>query len=354
MRLNKSPLRVAIVGCGLIAQSRHIPCLLQMRNVDIVAVCDGNEELAKTVAQRFHVGRYYADFADMLDKEELTMIDICTPPRTHATMSIRAMKAGCHVLVEKPMALNTKEADEMVQASKEGKVELCVVHNKLFEPVMMKAKAMVNEGGIGELMGIDIEDLLPKDIDMMVNKEHWCHKLPGGMLGETLPHPIYLAVGFLGNLEPVAVHTRKLSSYDWIVADEIRIILEGKKGMGAITFSCSSPKDKVIINIFGTRKHLRIDLWNSVITEYGVGDESLTSRGLENLRQGFSIIASTLFTTLSVISGQFHWGHYNLIQRFIGSIENNTEPPVTGEEGRGVVRVLEKVITQIGSKPEKD
>lgn len=348
------PLKVGIIGCGLIAQVRHIPCLLKMKNAEIVAVCDSNQELAKSISQRFHISRYYADFSEMLTKEELGMVDICTPPQTHLDLSIRVMKAGCHVLMEKPMALSFKQADEMVRASNENQVKLCVVHNKLFEPVVMKARSMVSQGGIGDLVGIDIEDLLPKDSAMIVDKEHWCHKLPGGMFTEVLPHPIYLAVGFLGNVEPVAVHTRKLNNYDWMVADEIKIILEGRKGVGAITFSCSSPKDKVIINIFGTKRNLRIDLWNSVMTGYGVGGESLPSRAWENISQGFSILASTIFTTLSVISGRFHWGHYNLIRRFIESIQNDTELPVTMEESREVVRVLEKITAQIGGKLERD
>ena len=90
------------------------------------------------------------------------------------------------------------------------------------------------------------------------------------------------------------------------------------------------------------------------MTEYGVGGESLPSRALENLSQSFSILASTVSATLGVISGKFHNGHYTLIRRFIESIQNDTEPPVTGEEGREVVRVLEKVTAQIGNKLEKD
>ena len=132
-----------------------------------------------------------------------------------------------------------------------------------------------------------------------------------------------------------------------MVAYEIRIILKGRKGMGAITYGCSSPKDKVIIDIYGTKKNLRIDLWNSAMTEYGVGTGSRPSRALENLGQSFSILASTLSTTLSVISGKFHNGHYTLIQRFIESIQNDTEPPVTLQEARDVIEVVEKVTAQI-------
>jgi predicted dehydrogenase len=141
---------VGIVGCGAATQTAHIPSLLKIGNVEIVA-CDKDEELAKRVAERFHINKYYADFPQMLNRERLDIIDICTPPNTHATLSIQAMEAGCHVLVEKPMASSVKEADEMVSASKRNRVKLCVVHNNLFDPMVMRAKSIISQGGIGDL-----------------------------------------------------------------------------------------------------------------------------------------------------------------------------------------------------------
>jgi len=152
----KEPLRVALVGCGAITQARHIPSLLKIRDVELVATCDKDEELAKRVAERCHINKYYADLSQMLNREQLDVIDISTPPNTHATLSIEAMDAGCHVLVEKPMALSVKEADEMVSASKRNQVKLCVAHNNLFDPMVMRAESIISQGGIGDLTGMDI------------------------------------------------------------------------------------------------------------------------------------------------------------------------------------------------------
>ncbi len=345
----KEPLRVAIVGCGRIGQGYHIPSLLKIRDAKVVAICDENEDLVKKTARRFNISRYYTDSSEMLAREEVNMVDICTPPQTHLALSIQAMQAGCHVLVEKPMALNLREVDEMASAAKQHNVKLCPVHNKLFEPVMMKARATVNEGRIGNLVGIDIQTFLSKasaDL-MLMNEEHWCHSLPAGIFNETLPHPIYLAAAFLGKLEPVGTHAGKSSSYDWVVADEIRIVLVAERGMGTINFSCSSPQSKTIIDIHGTKEHLRIDLLNSVMTKYGAGSGSIPSRALENLGQSYSILTNSISTTLSVVSGRFRQGHYTLIKRFIESIQNDTEPPVTLQEARDVIEVVEKVTAQI-------
>jgi len=347
----KKDLKVGIVGCGEVAQRWHIPSLLKIRNAQIVALCDRNEDLAKMVAQRFSINRYYADFSEMLEKEELDMIDICTSPQSHADLSIQAIRAGCHVLVEKPMALSLKEADEMMAASKENRVKLCVAHSMLFEPVVLKAMSMAAEGSLGELTGVDIRISWVKDSCEITNKDHWYHKLPGGVFGEMLPHPIYLAQAFLGNLRTVTTHAGKLSNYDWVAADELRVILEGEKGMATITSSCNWPKDVTMMDIFATKMNLHLDLMNSVIITYGAGRRRAFAQALlANLSEGSQQISSAISRALNVILGRHHIGHYTLIRRFVECIQDGTEPPVTAEEAREVMMVFEEITGQTGNE----
>lgn len=349
MKTAKS-LRVGIVGCGQIAQEQHIPSLRKIKDVRIVAICDRNEDLARRVSERFHISNYYSDFSEMLDKEKMDMVDICTAPQTHLALSVSAMEAGCHVLVEKPMALSLKEADAMAEAAKANRVELCVVHNELFEPVVMKARSMVSEGAIGDLVAVHITDLTPKSYDWVMDKNHWAHRLPGGIFGEMLPHPLYLAVAFLGHLEPMAVNSRKLGSYDWISVDELRITLEGKNGIATIASSINTLKDNVLIDILGTKMGLHVSIWSSVLFTFGTaggGRFGPVSRGLENLRQGFSILVNTAIAASNEILGRQVRGHYTLIQGFIKSLQSGSEPPVTVEEAREVVRLYEAITDQI-------
>ena len=106
MSKNKLPLQVAVVGCGLISQWHHIPILMKMRDVKLASICDENEDLVKGTARRFGVDKYYTDYSEMLSIGEVNMVNICTPPQTHLKLSMQAIEAGCHVLVEKPMALD--------------------------------------------------------------------------------------------------------------------------------------------------------------------------------------------------------------------------------------------------------
>ncbi len=338
----KGTLKVAIVGCGGVAQ-QHIASIDKIKDVKLVAVCDMNEDLASRVARKSNISRYFTDFNKMLLGEEVDVVDICTPPQTHATLAIQAMEAGHHVLVEKPMALNLSDADRMVEIAKMNAVKLCVVHNELFLPIVMKAKSMVAKGFIGDLVGISITDSMPRDHDKILNRTNWIQKLPGGIFGEMLPHPLYLAVAFLGMLEPITVYSRKLGKYEWVVADELRIILKGKKGLATITQSVNWSKDVMVLDIFGTKASLHVDIWGEVMTGYAIAPGGHFLHGLENLSHASQRLAGTVSTTLNVILGRYRGGHFTLIQRFIESLQNDTELPVNGEEGREVVRLYQAI-----------
>lgn len=346
----KNHLRVAVVGCGEIAQLKHIPSLLKIEGVEVVAVCDKNADLAKRVSQRFRIGRYYTDFSEMLDRERTDVVDICTPPQTHLALSTQAMASGCHVLMEKPMALSLKEADKIADTAKASHVELCVVHNMLFLPVVMKAMSIVNRGIIGDIVQVSIKDTLPSESSLILDKGHWCHKLPGGVFGEMLAHPIYLATALVGSLEPVVVHSRRMSGRDWLVADEVRIILESKNSLVTINSSLNVPEDTKELDILGTRMSLHVDLWGAVMVRYGVGREGRLSRGWGNISWSLQKFLGTASTGLNIISGRHHSDHYTLIKRFVSSLRNGTGPPVTVADAREVVRLYEAITSQIQPK----
>jgi len=343
-------LRVGVVGCGYVAQNGHIPSLLKCRNVELVAVCDKNEDLVRNVAGRFKVDKYYTDFGEMLDRERLDVVDICTPINTHAPLAIQAMEAGCHVLTEKPMAVNTKEADEMVEVSKQNGVRLSVIHQLLFVPTVQKMKSLINEGVIGDLVRVEIiQSTPPQDYPAIADPNHWFHKLPGGIHGDNLPHPIYLLREFLGNIEPVAVYATKMGNLTHLSSDEVQIIVRGERGNGTIISSCNYPS-LWLIDIFGTKRNLHGNLNNSYVVLYG--GKSNSGRGIatlyarQNLNRSFQILSSTLSIGLKLILGR-HRGLPIAIAKFVESVQNGTEPPVTARDGREVVRILERITTQL-------
>lgn len=113
-------LRVGMVGCGAIAVQKHLPALMKLSDkVEVVAFCDGNEQNTLKIAEKFNKNaRLYTDYQEMVKDNDIDVIHICTPNVFHAPMAVAALDAGKHVMCEKPMAINSKEAKKMLEASK--------------------------------------------------------------------------------------------------------------------------------------------------------------------------------------------------------------------------------------------
>ena len=353
-------MRVGIIGCGGVATQTHIPIWRGIKDVEIVAVCDKNEETAKKMAKRVKIHQYFTELSDMLDNTYIDIIDNCTPVGEHAQTSIQAMEHGCHVLVEKPMALRLEEADELIQGYKRKGVKLGIIHNTLFNPAVVKAKALVQEGKLGTLIGMDVRYFKRRDDSWILNKNHWSHKLPGGMFGEILAHPIYLERAFLGDLGVAAVHIRKLGSSQWIRSDELRVIVDGERGIGTITLSLNAPRNEAIIDIYGSDMNLHLDLWTATIIKHRPTTVSSFptssgsfSLGKDNLNRAFQRTTSTFINTAKFLLRRLPNGHQILIPQFVEAVQNNGSPLVTAEEGREVVKVLENISEEIERQLEE-
>lgn len=345
-------LRAGIVGAGYITKELHLPVLKNLGNVEVTALCDRNVSLAKEVSSRFKIKHVFYDVADMLTKEKLDLVDICTPPKTHSFLAIQAMEAGCHVLVEKPMAVSVREANEMVDSSRKCGVKLCVVHQNMFNPAVMRARCLVEGGVIGKLLSVDVRTFESKYSEMCLNEKHWCHTLLGGVFCEILPHPIYLLQLFLKEANPVHVLSKKLGDIEWMTKDELMVSVEGKNGLGSLGISCNSLIHGDILDILGTEMALRADIWGRTVITYKPHTKSPLSVGMSNLHlglQSFNVIGSTASTVLRMVGGGVIRvrSHYDFISKFVDSICNNTRAPTTAEDGLETVKFLETVCKKI-------
>lgn len=235
-------LRVGIIGCGRVTDS-HIAALRSIRDVKLVGVCDLNRELAEQTALNYGIGRFYTDFSELLFNEKPDVIHITTPPQTHLPLCVQAMEAGCHVLVEKPLALTVDEVDKMAEAARKNNVGLSVVHNALFVPVVTRVRKLIQSSIIGDLLAMEII-MTGKDTELMRDRSHWCHRMQGGIFGELLPHPLYLAEAFINDLRVVKVSSLKVGTYEWLPVDEVRIMLEGSACTASVV--CSLDRKSVV------------------------------------------------------------------------------------------------------------
>src|SRR5262245_21729997 len=109
----RAVLRVAIVGCGKIADS-HAAQIRRIKGCEIVGVCDREELMARQLAERFHVRGHFADLSELVNETHPDVVHITTPPQSHFSLAKRCLEQGCHVYVEKPITLYRKEAEELI------------------------------------------------------------------------------------------------------------------------------------------------------------------------------------------------------------------------------------------------
>ncbi len=338
----QKPVRVGIIGCGRIAQA-HIRAILRLEGVEIVGVCDSVEERAREVAHQFGIRHVYRDVSSILKERHIDVVHVLTPPQSHKDVSIQAMEAGCHVLVEKPMALDVKEADEMIAASQRHGVTLCVCHNQLYEPVVTQARELVAQGTIGKVVAVEIFwGTLHSRLIRQYRNTQWLRDLPGGIFQEIGPHILYLQMEFLKNLRVVSAVARSMGN---ILPgdDELRVLFEGGSGLGSLSFSVNTKPFLKYLNIYGTESTIRIDLTNSTLVTF-------TSRprwGSQNIEQGLQLLAKAVGHRIRNRLGQRIPPHRVLIERFYESLLKRTAPPVTAEDGRAVVAVLDQIWAEL-------
>ncbi|RLE96753.1 MAG: hypothetical protein DRJ96_05720 [Thermoprotei archaeon] len=147
--------RLGLVGCGGIAQLVHIPSLKRLEGVELVAVCDKYLEVARRVAAKYGVPRYYGDYEEMFRRERLDGIVNATWHAAHCEVTVAAAEAGLHVFVEKPMAVTVEECREMLDACRRHGVKLMVGFMKRFDPSLRWIRDEVRRGSLGRVFSIN-------------------------------------------------------------------------------------------------------------------------------------------------------------------------------------------------------
>lgn len=150
-----SQLKVGVIGCGAISEYLHIPDYAHSPNAEVVALCDVDINRARAMAARYAPNAaVYDDWNQLLQDPNVQGVSVCLPNRLHGPVSIAAVKAGKHVLVEKPMATSSEEAQQMIDAAREAGVLLLVNQCQRLAPAHIKAKEVLDSGLLGRVLHV--------------------------------------------------------------------------------------------------------------------------------------------------------------------------------------------------------
>jgi UDP-N-acetylglucosamine 3-dehydrogenase len=240
-------LGVAVIGTGFWGKN-HARVYKELASTELVAICDVNAERAKSVADQFGV-KAYTDSTRMLKNKEVEAVSICTWSTVLAKEALKALKAGKHVLVEKPMASNTKKAEKLLETAEKNDLHLTVGFLMRFIPGMLHIREAVENKKIGELVCATAKRV-----------SQWPERIGDvGVVKDTAIHDIDV-MRYIANEDPITVYAKTGSMRHKKFEDYAQIMLTYKDGKSAfIESNWLTPYKTRTLTVTGADAIMRLD-----------------------------------------------------------------------------------------------
>lgn len=199
----KRKLRIGIIGCGGIANTKHMPSLKALGDVEMVAFCDIIGERAEKARQAYGTpdAKTFLDYNELLQDDSIDVVHVLTPNRSHAEISIAALDAGKHVMCEKPMAKSASDARAMVEAAKRSGKKLTIGYQHRHKPETTYLKKLIARGDLGEIYftkTLAVRRRGTPNWGVFLNE----HEQGGGPLIDIGTHSLDLALYLMDNYKP--------------------------------------------------------------------------------------------------------------------------------------------------------
>ncbi|MET1117612.1 Gfo/Idh/MocA family oxidoreductase [Priestia megaterium] len=322
--------KIGVIGCGSIAQHRHLPEYKMNEQVELVAVCDINTERANSVAQQYGV-KAYTNYEELLASGTVEAVSVCTPNYLHAPISVAALNSGVHVLCEKPMATSEEEAKAMIEAAKTNGKKLMIGHNQRFVASHQKARELIGKGEIGKIYSFRTAFGHGGPEGWSVDgKDSWFFKKDEafiGAMGDLGVHKTDM-LRYILNEEIVEVGAFvESNAKDFANVDDNAVCVlkteSGIIGTLAASWAYNGKEDNSTI-VYGEKGLLRLedDPTYSLVAQYATGE--------------------VVNYELGKIQSNDEGGQSNshVIEQFVDAVAEDKESPVPGEEGLKSLAVI--------------
>lgn len=191
------------IGCGEVTEKKSGPAFNEVEGSQVVAVMSRSENKARSYAERHHIRKWYTDAQELIDDPDVNAIYIATPPSSHATFAIMAMRAGKPVYVEKPLAASYNDCIRINRICEQTGVPCFVAYYRRYLPYFQKVKEIIQNGTIGKVINVQLRfSVPPRDLDYKNEKELPWRLQPdiagGGYFYDLAPHQIDLLQNIFG------------------------------------------------------------------------------------------------------------------------------------------------------------
>lgn len=330
MSTPKRKTRFGILGCGLIA-SVHADAISHIENATLVGVADNKFEFAESFAQKRGI-KAFNDYFDMLSSPEIDAICICTPSCFHAQNAIDALNHSKHVVLEKPMALSTKDADLVIETCKKTGKLLTVISQLRFSKDILRVKKLIEEGALGKITLCELNMRYYRSPDYY-SSSPWKGTLKfdgGGALMNQGIHGVDLFEYIIGDIKKVNGVIKTLV-HDIEVEDSAVAIVEFSNGaLGTIiASSCAYPGFNRKITINGSDGYV-------ILSENKI--EKLVIK--DTVREEYDLKKLSTSNNPSTVNYEYH---KRQLENLISAINGEEELLIDASEGKKAVKVIELI-----------
>jgi predicted dehydrogenase len=346
LRTSNSLFNIAILGCGKVAHL-HAKAVQNLKNARLAGVWSRTPKTAIMFAAQYGT-TFYAEITDLVKREKIDLVIVCTPHPFHLQPVLEAAKAGANILVEKPLASTLEDSDRMIDACKKAGVKLGVISQRRWYEPVKRVKDAIEAGKIGRPVFGTINMLGWRNKNYY-DADEWrgTWKMEGGgVLVNQAPHQLDILLWFMGEIDEVFGLWTNLN-HPYIEVDDTAVAIVKFKngGIGNIIVSNSQKP-----GIYG-KVHVHGENGASVGVQTDGGamfiagvpgyiepplNDIWTIDGEENLLEKWKDADSAHFNSIDPMVYYME----RQIEDFLQAIENNTEPLVTGEDGRRTVELF--------------
>jgi predicted dehydrogenase len=342
-----SPLRFAIVGCGSIGPT-HAGAVRQLGHT-IVAACDVDEKRARDLAAKFDVQRIYTSLDELLKDEDVDVVCVCTPSGMHAEHGIAALRAGKHVIIEKPMEVSLAECDRLIAAQRETGKVLSIVSQHRFDPATQLAKRLIDEGRIGKIV-LASADVRWWRTQGYYDSGDWrgTWKLDGGgALMNQGVHTVDVLQWLAGGVSSVTARAKTVAHERIEVEDVAVAMLTFKNGaVGTLTATTAAYDGyPVRVEIFGTEGSILLegDAVKRIVLKDGTKfDQQDAAEHAIRVAKGGTASVRLDAATDRPHAESWNWGdaHKAQFEDVVRAIRAGSIPLIDGVQGRNPVAVI--------------
>ncbi|MCK9222085.1 MAG: Gfo/Idh/MocA family oxidoreductase [Limnochordia bacterium] len=314
--------RVGLIGCGRVANV-HARALNELEQTELVAVCDIKEDRAKDFTVKYNCKDYYLDYKEMLARDDIDAVEICTPHHLHKDMAIDAANAGKHILTEKPMALSVADADAMIEAAEKNGVTLGVIFQNRYNDASVAVKEAIDSNKLGKILGARAF-ITWKRTDEYYKGSDWkgtWDKEGGGFLIDQAIHTIDLMQWLVGDVETIRA-TYATHAHDYIKVDDVAeaYIKFGNGAQGCLYGNCFYAYDAPV--------------YLEIVGENGIAEVIGSYKGKAVIKVDNR--ETTITQKEGLVLGKSYWGpsHIRQIEEYYTDLLAGRKPVIDGKAGK--------------------